>query len=131
MTPCLKLPDNFRVKTFFSNHNSRGVGEFLAITEESGAMAVLTAAPPIIAISLSIDEDITHVSKTCLCDSLADPMRFRSPSECTVVLPQSSPDGDVVSTQRGKKRTLGPTAFCAPKRKKVAPTTIMRRWQAV
>lgn len=32
MAPRLKLPNNFRVKTFFSSRNSPGVGEFLAVS---------------------------------------------------------------------------------------------------
>lgn len=74
----------------------------MAVVVESGAMAMPIATPIVIAISLGIDDDVTHVSETCLCDLLAVPVLFSSPSECTVVSLQSGPNGDVLYTRRGK-----------------------------
>ena len=90
MVPRLKLPDNFRVKIFFSCRNNHGVGNLMA------AMEVL-------------DAELTHVSETRLSDSLSDPVRRESPFEPSVVSPPPKPndgDGDEVSTRRGKKTVL-------------------------
>ena len=98
MAPRLKLPDNFRVKTFFSTRNSQGVGNLMAATEVLDADVA----------------ELTHVSETRLSDSLCDPVRRESPSEPSVVSPPPKPNGgdsDEVSTRRGKRNGVACNAL--------------------
>ena len=127
MAPRLKLPDNFRVKTFWSSRNSRGVGNLESPTVRGGA-GVDASAP--IEVHSGAEEEVIVISETRLSDSLAVPAEFPSFSESTVV----SPKIGGVPTRRGRKRAAADTAVStapASKRKKPTASTITRRWQTV
>ena len=81
MAPRLKLPNNFRVKTFWSSRNNLGVGDFQAVCAGDAPSV------PIVISSASTDV-VTHISETRLSDSAPELPELNCPSEATVVSPE-------------------------------------------
>ena len=78
MGPRLKLPNNFRVKTFWSSRNNLGVGDFQAVCAGDAPSV------PIVISSASTDV-VTHISETRLSDSAPAQPEKNCLSEATVV----------------------------------------------
>ena len=106
MAPRLKLPPNFRVRTFGSSRNSHGLGKYLP-------------APA--------TKEVTHISETRLSDSLlGGSPQFPSLSEATVDSGEAH-DPALESEAHDKDDK----ASKPRKRRKTALSAVTRRWQEV
>jgi hypothetical protein len=75
MAPRLKLPENFRVRTFGSSRNNNGVGKYLMPPPQLDNPLI----DPIPGVACADRvEELTHVSETRLSESLSRPV----PRDC-------------------------------------------------
>jgi hypothetical protein len=131
MAPRLKLPENFRVRTFGSSRNINGISKYLMPPVHVNS-DLLVPSPRVAHVQRS--EEITHVSETCLSDSRSRPVPRDYPTSEPTVRSEEQIDPDYEVTSGGgeaskTRKTLDVRVSAVPtrKKKKNAAKTVTRR----
>jgi hypothetical protein len=124
MASRLKLPENFRVRTFGSSWNSNGVGKYLMPLPQFNSP--LIDPTPGVARADRVEE-LTHVSETPLSDSLLQPAPRDCPTSEPTVGSDERLDPESKISSGGSKAARKRKATAAPKRRRTTPKIVTRR----